>query len=201
MLACVAGWLHMAGFMAGAMTALPRKARAWQASSSSAWPCASRAMVAAEAGAMTRACATCPGSRWAKGEGACGSSKGAVYTGAAPSAANVSGVTNFWAEGVRVALTETPASCHWRTRSSARYAATDPHTPRWRRGPPTPRKARWASITGSGPAGARRRQRRPCPWRCRASDRRTGKSCRPRPFRRRPRRCPWSAGRRRRAGS
>lgn len=35
-----------------------------------------------------------------------------MYTGAAPSAANVSGVTNFWAEGVRVALTETPASCH-----------------------------------------------------------------------------------------
>ena len=26
-----------------------------------------------------------------------------MYTGAAPSAANVSGVTNFWAEGVRVA--------------------------------------------------------------------------------------------------
>ena len=126
MLACVAGWLHMAGFMAGAMTALPRKARAWHASSSSAWPCASRAMVAAEAGAMTRACATCPGSRWAKGEGACGSSKGAVYTGAAPSAANVSGVTNFWAEGVRVALTETPASCHWRTRSSAPVCGDGP---------------------------------------------------------------------------
>ena len=66
-LSLVAGCDHMRGFMAGASTRGPSKARACAHSMSAAAPAASRDRASAEAGATTRAWAFCPGSRWAKG--------------------------------------------------------------------------------------------------------------------------------------
>ena len=76
---------------------------------------------------MTMAWAICPGSRCSNGSSPPNMSP---YTGDAPRALNVSGVMNFCAAAVSVALTPAPVSCQRCTSSAARKAATEPQTPR-----------------------------------------------------------------------
>ena len=97
----------MRGFIAGAITTGPGKARHWAERISSAEPVARRARVVADAGAMTNTSASPPGVRCPKGSALPVSEPPnmLVYTASACSEVKVSGVTKCCAACVRVTLT------------------------------------------------------------------------------------------------
>ena len=123
--ACVAGFSHMAGFIAGATMIGARVASSTHVARSSAKPCVIFASKSAEAGATSTRSGRRARRIWPISTSAAQRSSCTAWP---VMAASASLVTKRAPPAVRIAVTEAPALRASRVNSSALYAETEPET-------------------------------------------------------------------------